>query len=123
MKPKSENLLFKLSKPFLLFLSVVSLTLFVMGCGSGNTEENNLALEEIKTEPLVREALIVSGDILYASVIDDGTRRDGYAEYLCQILKEKGASISRVKITEVGTTKSPDRDNAYGVLLGEAHCN
>ncbi len=87
-------------------------------------ENNNAkALEAIKTEPKVAEALITNANVLYVSVKDDGTRRDGYAEYLCQVLREYGSNVNRVKVTEVGTTKSPDRDNAYGILLGEAYCN
>jgi hypothetical protein len=80
------------------------------------------ALTEIRKEPKVKEAIITDANVLYVSVEDDGTKRDGYAEYLCQILKEHKSNINWVKITKVGSTKDPNRDNAYGVLLGEAHC-
>jgi len=53
----------------------------------GNVE----ALKAIRTEKKVKEAIIVAGtNVFYVSVIDDGTRRDGYASYLCEILREKG---------------------------------
>jgi hypothetical protein len=85
---------------------------------SGNEE----ALIEIRAEPKVREAIITEANVLYVSVDDDGTRRDGYASYLCEILKEKKAKADRVKVVKVNSANAPDRDNAYGILLGEAWC-
>lgn len=84
---------------------------------------NNKALAIIKNEPKVKEAIITDANVLYVSVLDDGTNRNGYADYLCEILKENGSSVSNVKVVEVGTTNDPDKDNAYGVLLGESNCN
>ena len=90
---------------------------------STNTNTNNeKALIEIRKEKKVKEAIITEANVLYVSVADDGTRRDGYAEYLCQILKENGSNINWVKVTKVNSTNDPNRDNAYGVLLGESHC-
>lgn len=84
---------------------------------------NNKALAIIKKEPKVKEAIITDVNVLYVSVLDDGTNRNGYADYLCQILNENGSSVSNVKVVEVGTTNDPNKDNAYGVLLGESNCN
>ncbi len=84
--------------------------------------ENNKALETILAEPKVKDAVITDADVLYASVLDDGTRRDGYAEYLCQVLGDYKTTVKRVKVVKYNSTKDPDRDNAYGVLLGEATC-
>lgn len=83
---------------------------------------NEKALNEIRKEEKVEEAIITDENVLYVSVKDDGTRRDGYAEYLCQILKENGSTVNWVKITKVGSTNDPNKDNAYGVLLGDAYC-
>lgn len=91
--------------------------------GISEKDANEKALTEIRKEKKVAEAIITDANVLYVSVKDDGTRRDGYAEYLCQILKENGSTISWVKVTKVGSTNDPNKDNAYGVLLGEAHCN
>lgn len=90
---------------------------------SSDADYNNKALKEIQKEPKVKEALITEANVLYVSVIDDGTRRDGYAEYLCQVLKDNKSSIHKVKIVKYGSTNSENRDNAYGVLLGESNCN
>jgi hypothetical protein len=84
---------------------------------------NKLALDVIKREPKVKEAIITEANVLYVSVIDDGTRRDGFASYLCEILREKNAKADRVKVVKVNSTNDPNRDNSYGVLLGESWCN
>ena len=90
---------------------------------STNTNKNNeKALIEIRKEKKVKEAIITEANVLYVSVADDGTRRDGFAEYLCQILKENGSNINWVKVTKVNSTNDSNRDNSYGVLLGESHC-
>lgn len=94
--------------------------------GTGNevsANGNNAALELIKQEPKVKEAIITDVNVLYVSVVDDGTNRDGYASYLCEILREKKAAAKRVKVVKVNSTNDPNRDNAYGVLLGESYCN
>ena len=84
--------------------------------------ENGKALETILAEPKVKDAVITDANVLYASVLDDGTRRDGYAEYLCQVLGDYQTTVKRVKVVKYNSTNDPDRDNAYGVLLGEAIC-
>lgn len=79
-------------------------------------------LKLINGEPKVKEAIITDSNVLYVSVEDDGTKRDGFANYLCELIKEKGSNIMLVKVVKVNSTKDPNRDNAYGVLLGEAVC-
>ena len=83
---------------------------------------NANALKEIKKEAIIKEAIITEAGVLYASVVDDGTNRNGYASYLCEILREKNALATRVKIIKVNSTRDPNRDNAYGILLGESWC-
>lgn len=80
------------------------------------------ALVAVKAEKKVADAVITDASVLYAWVKDDGTRRDGYAEYLCQLLNERKTGIERVKIVEVGTQGQPGADNAYGRLLGNCWC-
>lgn len=83
---------------------------------------NANALKEMKKEALIKEALITDAGVLYVTVLDDGTNRNGYASYLCEILREKNAEATIVKIIKVNSTKDPKRDNAYGILLGESRC-
>lgn len=89
------------------------------GSGSRNDFLENLR----KTEPKIKEAIITESDVLYISVSDDGTKRDGLANYYCQALEKANIKDVRVKVVQFGSTKSPKRDNAYGILLGESDCN
>jgi hypothetical protein len=105
-----------------------------------NAERDSLAILEVnapkvekykefydlvyKTEPRVKDAYITDANVFYVSVYTDGTRRDGLAEYFCQKLKDNHINkVHKVKIIQVNTQKHPDRDNAYGILLGESVCN
>lgn len=78
------------------------------------------ALTKALAEPKVKDAYINDANVLYAAVLDDGTRRDGYAMYLCGEVRNFG--VDRVKVIKYGSSKDPNRDNAYGVLLGECDC-
>ena len=76
-----------------------------------------------QSEPQVLDAVITDARVLYVVVRDDGSRRDGYASYLCQTRSDyTGSNWERVKVVQVNTFNHPERDNAYGVLLGEAWC-
>lgn len=76
----------------------------------------------IKKEPKVKDVVLTDANVLYVAVQDDGTRRDGYAEYLCSVVAEHKADVEAVKVVEFGTMKSEKADNAYGRLLGETYC-
>ncbi len=112
------------------FLSALAVAFFIfIAIASGNSEKpvenegNKKALEAIRKEPKVLEAIITDANVLYVSVKSDGTKRNGYAIYLCQILRENNASCKWVKVVEAGTTNHPKADNAYGILLGESKCD
>ncbi len=82
-------------------------------------------LEKIrKDEPKVKEVIITEANILYISVVDDGTKRDGLASYFCETLRDANLNqeIKKIKIVKFGSTTDPKKDNAYGVLLGESEC-
>lgn len=81
---------------------------------------HKIALSKVEAEVKVRSAYINDANVLYAAVIDDGSKRDGYALYLCGEVRDLG--VDRVKVVKYGSTKDPNRDNAYGVLLGECDC-
>lgn len=112
-----------------LFIKLILTQLFFITVGCGETVKplddpnNKTALEEIKKEPKIKEAIITDANVLYVTVEDDGTNRDGYAQYLCGILKEHKASSSWVKVVKVNSINDENSDNAYGVLLGESNCN
>lgn len=80
------------------------------------------ALEEIRTEKRVEEAIITDANFLYISMRSHGESQLGYARYLCQLLYDHRAKTKFVKIVEYGTTNHPDAESAYGVLAGECYC-
>lgn len=107
-------------------LMVIICTLLITSCNFKRASENQAdieALKVIKEEPNVIEAFYTDSNVLYVSVEDNGSNRDGFASYLCSILKEHNAITNYVKIVRVGSMRDPNRDNAYGVKLGECHCN
>ncbi len=79
-------------------------------------------IAEIKKEPKVKDVVLTDAKVLYVAVQDDGTKRDGYAEYLCGIVAEQKADVEAVKVVEFGTMNTDKADNAYGKLLGETYC-
>lgn len=90
---------------------------------SGRSSDSNQSLlEMVRKEPKVKEAIITDANVLYVSVLDDGTKRDGYASYLCELVRETKSSVNRVKVVKVNSTNDPKRENSYGVLLGESWC-
>ncbi|WP_018627365.1 hypothetical protein [Niabella aurantiaca] len=105
-------------------IKIALLLLVYASCGGSKERSANdeYALMAVKKESKVVDATITDAGVLYAAVHDDGTRRDGYAEYLCQLLKEYRAEAGRVKVVAAGSMNSSDRDNAYGRLLGESWC-
>jgi|TARA_R110002033_G_C3894949_1_gene239255 hypothetical protein len=116
-----------ITKNILSFLSL-SLLIFIAFASEESedptkNEANITALEEIKKEPKVKEAIITDVNVLYVSVEDDSTNRNGFAQYLCEILNEHKATTKWVKIVKFNSINDPNRDNAYGVLLGESNCN
>ena len=75
-----------------------------------------MALEAVRAEPKVKDAEWLDGSpVLWVGVVPDGTSRDGFAEYICEVLRERHASQGvRVRVMDV-TSKSP-------VELGAARC-
>jgi hypothetical protein len=103
--------------------------LFNTSCGDSAAAEkpqdnanNQKALEEIRKETKVKEAMITDANVLYVSVEDDGTKRDGYAMYLCEVLASHNATTKMVKVMKVNSINDPNATNAYGVQLGESMC-
>lgn len=83
-------------------------------------EQLNNVLKEVKAEPKVIDAVwnnLSPGEILYVGVKDDGTRRDGYAEYICQILFSHDFKGSEVHIVDYFKFMQGNR-----VKLGWAMC-
>ena len=86
------------------------------------SRNNAEALVEIIDQPNVLDATITEANVLYAQVNDEGTNRNGYACSLCERLRKYNSTVLRVKLVKVNSSNDPNRDNAYGILLGECVC-
>lgn len=108
------------------FLIITFTSILIVGCRETikplEDPNNKIALIEIKKEPKIKDATITDDNVLYVSVEDDGTIRNGYAEYLCQVLREYNATTNWVKVVKVNSSKDFNSNNSHEVLLGEAHC-
>ena len=59
-------------------------------------------------------------DIFKVSVINDGSRRDCYADYVCQVLYDYGFKGKKVWVQVIDIVKLTR--NGDWVKLGESHC-
>lgn len=69
-------------------------------------------------EPKVKDATWMTDQNLYVGVIDDGSRRDGFAEYLCIAAADHGVSPYLIKIIDISKVV---KDKTF-VELGKANC-
>jgi len=83
---------------------------------------NNAVIEAVKKEPKVKDATLTDANVLYVAVLNDGTDRSGYAQYICEVVRENKGTAKVIKVVEFGTMNSEDKNNAYGKLLGESQC-
>jgi len=71
-------------------------------------------------ESTAKDAIWTSSSIFKVGVVDDGTRRDGYAEYVCQVLYDYGFKGEEVWVQIIDIVKLT-RDGDW-VKIGETRC-
>ncbi|WP_155400233.1 hypothetical protein [Moraxella bovoculi] len=94
-----------MSKIFLIGL----LTALIVGCSDETPQTEQVQSEQVKTdeiaqsdneirekakqhflgdnEPVVKDAMWAKPNLFKVGVVDDGTSRDGFAEYVCEVLR------------------------------------
>lgn len=79
----------------------------------------------IRAEPKVKDLLHQQGQAVewQVGVLDDGTSRDGYARYICEILAENGASTPRTQVRIVDITRVSRRETLRSASLGQVACS
>lgn len=86
---------------------------------SDTAREKALAYFKSK-EPKVKDAIFTQPSVFKVGVLDDGSRRDGYAQYVCSKLEDFGlkGQVSMVKVIDIALL------NRTGEWkdLGEAEC-
>ena len=71
-------------------------------------------------EKTAKDAIWTSKEIFKVGVLDDGSRRDGYATYVCQILYEHGFKGKKIWVQVIDIVKLSKQGR--WVRLGQAHC-
>lgn len=109
--------------------SLIYCLILCISCGNTPEQPKNAenpndkaAIEAIKQEKMIINALISDDNILYAAMKDDGSSQNGYAEVVCAILGKHKAATRKVRIIELGSHNKANADTPYGVLLGESNC-
>lgn len=72
------------------------------------------------SEPTAKDALWTQEGIFKVAVYDDGTPRDGYADYVCLTLYENGFKGKKVWVQIIDWQKLT-QDEKWKTI-GEAHC-
>jgi len=103
-------------KKLLLFLFLICITASVYPQSPEIKAKLKMLMND---EPKVKDYVLTDANVFYASVLDDGTNRNGYAQYLYYALKGENIKLFKVVVVRLGSQKDPKRDNAYGVKLGE----
>lgn len=101
----------------------LSILLSLSFCVSAQKADIKKIKEVIKEWEEVKDVVLTDVNILYVAILDDGIKKDVYADYICTALKSKGIKVDMVKVVKYGSMKDPKRDNAYGILLGKSFCN
>ncbi|MBI1308637.1 MAG: hypothetical protein GC129_02105 [Proteobacteria bacterium] len=90
------------------------------------TEEYTPAHEKVKTrfqsaaEPAAKDAIWTSPSIFKVAVLNNRTNRDGYAQYVCEVLDEEGFKGKGVWVQVVDIASVVK--GGQWTKLGEAHC-
>jgi hypothetical protein len=71
-------------------------------------------------EKTAKDAIWTARDIFKVGVIDDGSRRDGYADYVCQVLYDYGFKSQKVWVQVIDIVQLSR--NGKWVKLGESRC-
>ncbi len=69
-------------------------------------------------EPKVKDATWATDRNLYVGIMDDGSRRDGYADYLCLVAGDHGVRPDLIKVIDIVKVV---RTGKF-VELGKAYC-
>ncbi|PAL25517.1 hypothetical protein CD928_03320 [Sphingopyxis sp. GW247-27LB] len=86
------------------------------------------AIEAAKTalraEPKVKDLTYNADDAVqwHIGVLDDGSNRIGYAQYVCELLKEKGALAGRTHVRIVDIAKVAQGIDFRSASLGHVIC-
>ena len=111
---------YNLAKSILIFLALNILS------HSVNSEPYTANHEKVKmlfksiNEKTAKDAIWTARNIFKVGVVDDGTHRDGYAMYVCEVLYEHGFKEKNIWVQVIDILKLTQ--TGEWARLGEAHC-
>lgn len=103
-------------------LTLAAITLATFPAFADELDTNREKVKQIfisDEEPKVKDALWTSDNVFKVSVKDDGTNRDGYAQYVCLVLSDNGFTGKGVLVRVVDHNKLLKGE---WVNLGTAKC-
>ena len=86
----------------------------------GPQHEQVKALFKSNAEPTAKDAVWTASDMFKVGVINDGTPRDAYANYVCSVLYDYGFSGKRIRVQIIDIARLT-RSGEWKTL-GEARC-
>ncbi|MDG6881068.1 Uncharacterised protein [Phocoenobacter uteri] len=104
-------------------LTIIALFICVPFASADNLDK---AREDVKnyfisdSEPKVIDAIWTSSNTFKVGVVDDNTNRDGYAQYVCMELNDKGFKGKNVLVRVIDIQKLTQ--TGEWVNLGTAYC-
>lgn len=109
-----------------IILLTALLSSILVGCGEkhdvvSETDQKAITSYLIKNEPTVKDAAWSNNSTLKVGVIDNGTNRDGYAQYICEVLSQKGQQGKQVTVKVIDIQKLLNTNK--WVTIGEKHCS
>lgn len=99
--------------------------LMLMGCSPEPLkltpeQERMVKLFQSDEEPTAKDAVWTARDIFKVGVFDDGTRRDGYAGYVCEKLYQNGFKGKGIWVQIIDIARLTRDD---WVILGDVRCD
>lgn len=76
-------------------------------------DQKAFAKQLVLEEPVIKDALWMTASNLYVGVLDDGSRRDGFAAYVCNDAKQRGAKM--VKVVDIAKLKRTGKFVEIGI--------
>ena len=102
------------------FVGLMLATAATLAQGQASSEQQKAVLQYLKSgaEPQVKDAVWTSDTMLKVGMFDNRSPRDGFAQYLCEELYQRGIRGVRVQIIDLAKLVRTDE----WVKLGQARC-
>lgn len=109
-----------------LVIALMTISVFALSSQNAHAENFSAQHEQVKKrfqskeEKTSKDAIWTARDIFKVGVINDSTKRDGYAQYVCEVLYDYGFKGQKVWVQVIDIVKLTN--NGDWVKLGESRC-